>query len=81
MADFNKGNNICDILFGFLYIKSLLKRVPLLLSRGAFVFPLEWIPFQKRGKLILTELSPLKVYPFSLMDSLYSVFTHSIGTP
>ena len=50
------------------------------LLTGAYSFHLEKVSFQKDDKTILTELPPLKVYPFPLkfrisMDSSYgSVF-------
>ena len=59
--------------FAFLHSKPLLKKGSTLkgknlLPLGANSFLLEWTPFQKGGKTILTELSSLKVYPVPLKE-------------
>ena len=62
---FYKGDNFCDQV-SFPVQKSPEKGCTLkgknLLPWGANSFLLEWTPIQKRDKMILTELPPLKVY-------------------
>ena len=66
----DKGDNFCDFLFAFLYTHPLLKRGLLLKERICSpweqIFPFSVDPFSEGSKLILSELSPLKVYPFPL---------------
>ena len=62
-AIFHKGKNLSDICLPILRITPLLETI---LSKGSKFFLLEYIPFLKLGATILTELSPLNVYAFTL---------------
>ena len=63
-AIFHKRDTFYDFLFAFLYTDALLKRgysKRKTIAEGKHFF-FQNGPFQKRAKLILTELSPLTVY-------------------
>ena len=63
-----KGVNLCDSLFGFLYIRPLLKKS--LLPSGSKLFPLSVDPFQKSHP---PPTPPLKVYQVFL-NSIFQYF-------
>ena len=68
LLPFYKVDNCCNFLSPFLHVnlKRGLHYKEILCSQREQIIPLKWSPILLRRQTCLKELSPLKVYPFTL---------------